>query len=165
MLTTIIFLIISQKSFPLIAILIGSTWGIYGLLRKQINVEPEVGLLYESAFITLVAGPYLIYLFNQDLGFFLNHTYATSIFLILAGVVTVFPLFFFNLGLKTIPLGLAGVLFYLAPSFHFITSVFILNENLNLNKLIAFIFIWIAVIVFIIDVIKKDKLTNVNNIQ
>jgi len=165
MISAIIFLIISNKTFPYIAIVIGTTWGIYGLLRKQIDVKPEIGLLYESGLITLIAGPYLIYLNYQGLGYFLNHTSTTSILLILAGLVTIFPLFFFNLGIKFIPLGLAGVLFYLAPSFHFITSVFILNENLSLIKLFVFIIIWFAVIIFIIDVIKKDKLINVNNTQ
>ena len=58
----IIYLIISLKTLPFIAILIGSSWRIYGLLRKQIDVKPEIGLFYESGLITLIAGPYLIYL-------------------------------------------------------------------------------------------------------
>ncbi len=75
--------------------------------------------------------------------------------LILTGAVTIFPLFFFNLGLKNIPLGLAGVLFYIAPSFHFITSLFLLGENVEFEKFVAFFLIWIGVGVFIYDVIKK----------
>jgi len=161
----IIYLIISMKTFPFIALLIGTTWGIYGFLRKQVNVSAEVGLLYESALISLIALPYLIYLYNQDSGFFLNHSPNTSSYLILAGLVTIFPLFFFNLGVKHIPLGLAGVLFYLAPSFHFITSVFILNENLSLHKLFSFLIIWLAVAIFIIDIYKKEVKFNENNTQ
>ena len=38
----IIYLIISLKTIPFIAILIGTTWAIYGLLRKQINDSSEV---------------------------------------------------------------------------------------------------------------------------
>ena len=60
MLSAIIYLIISLKTFPFIAILIGITWGFYGLLRKQINVKSEIGLLYESAFITLIAANFFI---------------------------------------------------------------------------------------------------------
>ena len=165
MLASIIFLIISLKTIPFIAILIGTTWSIYGLLRKQINVPSEIGLLYESGFITLMAGPYLIYLNYKGLGFFLNESSLVSIFLILTGAVTIFPLFFFNLGVKFIPLGFAGVIFYLTPSFHFITSIFILNENISLPKLISFVIIWIAVIIFIIDIFKKEKRINENNTQ
>ena len=157
MFSAISFLIISLNTFPYIAILIGTTWGIYGLLRKQINVRPELGLFYESGLITLIAGPYLIYLNYLGIGYYLNHTSYSSYFLMLGGVVTVFPLFFFNLGLKFIPLGLAGVLFYLAPTFHFITSVLILNENLSFQKLITFFIVWIAVTIFIVDVLKEEK--------
>jgi EamA domain-containing membrane protein RarD len=46
---SLIFLLINLKTLPLLAILIGMTWGVYGLLRKQINVSAEIGLLYESA--------------------------------------------------------------------------------------------------------------------
>ena len=165
MLLSICYLILSLKNLPYIAILIGTTWGIYGLLRKQINVTPEIGLLYESAFIALFASPYLFYLNTSNTGFFLNHSITTSFFLVMTGLITIFPLFFFNLGVKNISLGFAGVIFYLAPSFHFITSAFILNENINVQKMLAFIVIWIAVIIFIIDVFKNEKNTNVNKIQ
>lgn len=165
MLFSIIFLIISLKYFPFVAIVIGTTWGIYGLLRKQINVSAEIGLFYESGFISLIGGPYLIYLNYTGLGFFLNESSLTSILLILTGAITIFPLFFFNQGVKFIPLGFAGVIFYLAPSFHFITSVFILNEDISLHKLISFIIIWIAVFIFIIDIFKERKGINENKTQ
>ena len=157
MLISIIFLIFSLKTFPYIAILIGITWSIYGLLRKQIDVSPEIGLFYESFFISFFSFPYLIYLSYQGSGYFLNYNSFTSVLLILTGVVTIFPLFFFNLGVKFIPLGYVGVLFYLAPTFHFVTSVFILGETIVLAKLITFFIIWLAIVIFIIDVLKNEK--------
>ena len=62
MLLACFILFTSLNSFPYLALLIGTTWGIYGLLRKQIEVSPATGLLYESGLITLIALPYLIYL-------------------------------------------------------------------------------------------------------
>ena len=164
MLFALIFLMISLKTIPFLAILIGSSWGIYGLLKKQIEISSEIGLLYESGFICLLAFPYLIILNNQNLGYFANQSVTTSIFLILTGCVTVFPLFFFNLGVKYIPLGFAGVIFYLAPSFHFITSIYILKEEINTFKFISFIIIWIGIAIFIYDTLKEEKI-NVNNTQ
>ena len=149
----------SLDSFPYLAILIGTTWGVYGLLRKQIQVSPAVGLLYESGLITLFALPYLIYLSRINIGYFsLNFNYI-SIMLFLTGIVTIIPLFFFNLGLRYTTLGLAGVLFYIAPSFHFITSVFILGEYLEMEKIVAFIIIWVGVSIFIYDVVKSPRLS------
>ncbi len=152
-------LFLSLDNLPFIAVLIGTTWAIYGLLRKQIAVSPATGLLFESGLITIIALPYLIYLSFIDIGYMRLSLNYTSIMLILTGTVTIFPLFFFNLGLKHIPLGLAGVLFYIAPSFHFITSVFILDEYMEVEKFLAFIIIWAGIIIFIYDVIKKNKLS------
>ena len=149
----------SLDSFPYLALLIGTTWGVYGLLRKQIEVSPATGLLYESGLITLIALPYLIYLNHLEIGYFSFNLSYISVMLFLTGIVTIIPLFFFNLGLRYTTLSLAGVLFYIAPSFHFITSVFILGENLVNEKFIAFIIIWVGVSIFIYDVVRNSRLS------
>ena len=163
MIFAIIFLFFNMSEIPFLVILIGSTWAIYGLLRKQINVSPSIGLLYESFAITLISLPYLIYIYKIGESSFFTVNIKTTIFLILTGLVTIFPLFFFNLGLKYIQLGLAGVLFYLAPSFHFLTSVFILGEDIFFAKLISFIIIWIGIILYIFDTVRNQS--NENNIR
>ena len=159
MLLACFILFTSLDSFPYLALLIGSTWGVYGLLRKQIAVSPATGLLYESGLITLFALPYLIYLNHLEIGYFSFNLSYISVMLFLTGIVTIIPLFFFNLGLRYTTLSLAGVLFYIAPSFHFITSVFILGENLANQKFIAFIIIWVGVSIFIYDVIRNSRLS------
>ena len=159
MLFACLILFTSLDSFPYLAILIGTTWGVYGLLRKQIQVSPAVGLLYESGLITLFALPYLIYLSRINIGYFSFNFSYISIMLFLTGIVTIIPLFFFNLGLRYTTLGLAGVLFYIAPSFHFITSVFILGEYLEIEKIVAFIIIWVGVSIFIYDTVKSLRLS------
>ena len=93
-----------------------------------------------------------------------------SILLFLTGLVTIFPLFFFNLGVKSIPLGFAGVIFFLVPTFQFLTAVIFLNEKIITSKIFSFIIIWIAVVLFIFDKLKrkkslKQKNFNENNIQ
>ena len=159
MLLACFILFTSLDSFPYLALLIGTTWGVYGLLRKQIEVSPATGLLYESGLITLIALPYLIYLNHLEIGYFSFNLNYISVMLFLTGIVTIIPLFFFNLGLRYTTLSLAGVLFYIAPSFHFITSVFILGENLVNEKFIAFIIIWVGVSIFIYDVAKNSRLS------
>ena len=163
MIFAIFFLFFNMSEIPFLVILIGTTWAIYGLLRKQINVSPSIGLLYESFAITLISLPYLIYIYKIGESSFFTINIKTTIFLTLTGLVTIFPLFFFNLGLKYIQLGLAGVLFYLAPSFHFLTSVFILGEDIFFAKLISFIIIWIGIVLYIFDTVRNQS--NENNIR
>ena len=161
MLIACLILFSTSNTFPFLALLIGTTWGIYGLLRKQIQVSPATGLLFESGLISLFAVPYLIYLNFENIGYFSFNFNYISIMLFFTGIVTILPLFFFNLGLRHTTLGLAGVLFYIAPSFHFITSIFILNEYMDIHKLIAFVIIWIAVVIFIYDAVRTSKLSRV----
>ncbi|MDC0624861.1 EamA family transporter [Alphaproteobacteria bacterium] len=161
MLIACLILFSTSNTFPFLALLIGTTWGIYGLLRKQIQVSPATGLLFESGLISLFAVPYLINLNFENIGYFSFNFNYISIMLFLTGIVTIIPLFFFNLGLRHTTLGLAGVLFYIAPSFHFITSIFILNEYMEIQKLIAFVIIWIAVGIFIYDAVITSKLSRI----
>ncbi len=158
MLTGIIYLLINLKELPLLVISIGSTWAIYGLLRKHIKVSPSIGLLYETFIISIISVPYLLFIFINGESNFTSINLKTTIFLVLTGAVTIFPLFFFNLGLKYIQLGLAGVLFYLAPSFHFLTSIFILNEVIISEKMISFFIIWIGIIFYIYDTFKNRSI-------
>ena len=160
MLFAIFYLFISLKEFPILIILIGSTWAVYGLLRKHIMVSPSIGLLYETFIISIFSIPYLLIMFINGESNFTSIDFKTTILLVLTGGVTIFPLFFFNLGLKHIQLGLAGVLFYLAPSFHFITSYFILNEEILYGKMISFIIIWIGIIFYIYDTYKIRSIEN-----
>jgi len=160
MLFAIVYLFISLKEVPILIILIGSTWSIYGLLRKHIMVSSSIGLLYETFIISIFSLPYLIFIFINGESNFISVDLKTTILLVLTGGVTIFPLFFFNLGLKYIQLGLAGVLFYLAPTFHFITSYFILNEEILYGKITSFIIIWIGIIFYIYDTYKIRSIEN-----
>ena len=156
----IIYLFLNLKELPILIILIGSTWAVYGLLRKHIMVSPSTGLLYEAFIISFFSVPYLLIIFINGDSSFISIDFKTTIFLVLTGGVTIFPLFFFNLGLKYIQLGLAGVLFYLAPSFHFITSFFILNEQILYEKMISFVIIWVGIIFYIYDSLKSRPIEN-----
>ena len=164
MIFSIFLLLILTKTIPFIAIIVSLSWAFYGLIRKKINVSSEIGIFFETTFISIFALTYLIYLNFSGEGYFLKHNNYTSFLLFFIGIITVLPLFFFNLGLKYIPLGLAGVIFYLAPTFQFITSILIFNESLSFYKLISFVIIWIAVIIFIYDKLKEEK-TSENNTQ
>ena len=166
MITSIIFLVLSVKTFPFLALLIALSWSFYGLLRKKISVSSEIGLLFESGFISFFAIFYVTYLHFIGQSHFLGSGLQVSVLLFFTGVITVLPLFFFNSGIKFVPLGLAGVIFYLTPTFHFMTSIIIFKEELNIYKLVTFIIIWIAVIIFIYDNINiKEKKINGNNTQ
>ena len=82
-----------------------STWSIYGLLRKKIQIASEVGLLFETSILLPVFFIYCLYLYGMGKSNFSPNDLSSSLLLIGSGFVTALPLFLFNLGLKKIPLG------------------------------------------------------------
>ena len=69
----------------------------------------------------------------------------------LAGPMTVLPLFLYVKGVELAGLGPSGMVFFITPTVQFLLGFFYFNEPFSTQKLISFILIWIAVIVYLID--------------
>ena len=69
----------------------------------------------------------------------------------LAGPMTVIPLFMYVKGVELAGLGASGMVFFITPTAQFLLGFFYFNEPFSIQKLISFILIWIAVIVYLID--------------
>ena len=79
-----------------------------------------------------------------------------SMFLLLAGPMTVIPLFLYVRGVELIGLGPTGMIFYITPTLQFILGYFYYNEDFSLIKLVSFIIIWIAVIIYLKDLYETN---------
>ena len=79
-----------------------------------------------------------------------------SFFLILAGPMTVIPLFLYVRGVELIGLGPTGMIFYITPTLQFILGFFYYNEEFSIIKFVSFIIIWIAVIVYLKDLYENN---------
>lgn len=165
MITAILILIFNFGQIPYLAISIGLSWGSYGLIRKRINLDPEIGLLFETGVITIISLPYILILLIFENGHFIYSGNIDTFLLLLTGLFTIMPLFFFNIGVKYLPLGVTGVVFFLTPTFHLLTSVIILKENITIIKLISFAIIWLAIVIFIIAKYNEEKRIIENNTQ
>ena len=74
----------------------------------------------------------------------------------LAGPMTVIPLYLYVRGVELSGLGPTGMIFYTTPTLQFILGYFIYNEPLNNAKLVSFFFIWIAVFIYIKDIYENN---------
>ena len=154
---SILFIIFfNLKSLPWVGLIVAFSWAFYNLVRKKINVDTDIGLLIESFFIfpfALIAF-YLIY--KNGLNDFNLSNPGLSLFLILAGPMTVIPLFLYVRGVELIGLGPTGMIFYITPTLQFIMGYFYYNESFSLVKFISFIIIWIAVIIYLKDLYENN---------
>tara|TARA_B100001540_G_C15771485_1_gene626540 strand:- start:794 stop:1672 length:879 start_codon:yes stop_codon:yes gene_type:complete len=151
-LISILFLIFfNLKSLPWVGLIVALSWAFYNLIRKKIYVDTDIGLLIESLYILPFAliGFYLITKNGYNDFNLLNPGF--SLFLILAGPMTVIPLFLYVRGVELIGLGPTGMIFYITPTLQFVLGYFYYNEEFSLIKFLSFIIIWIAVIIYLKD--------------
>tara|TARA_Y100000590_G_scaffold218337_1_gene247232 strand:- start:796 stop:1680 length:885 start_codon:yes stop_codon:yes gene_type:complete len=154
---SVIYLLFNFASVPWVGLIVALTWSFYSLLRKKINVESDIGLLIESLFLTPIA-LFVFYLITLDGNYYfsLDNT-QIAFWLFLAGPITVIPLFLFLKGVDLAGLGTSGMVFFITPTCQFLIGVFYYNEYFDLNKLIGFIIIWIAVAIYLHDLAKNKQ--------
>ena len=149
---SILFLIIvSIKSLPWVGLIVALSWGFYNLVRKKINVDTDVGLLIESLFILPFAMLAFYLIASKGYNDFQLSDPPMMLFIYLAGPMTVIPLFLYVRGVELCGLGPTGMIFYITPTFQFLLGYFYYNEPFSITKLVSFIFIWIAVIIYLKD--------------
>ena len=149
-------LITDFTSIPWVGLIVALSWSFYNLLRKKINVETDVGLFIESLYILpfVLVAFYFITINNYN-DFSLSEP-SLMMLLMLAGPMTVIPLFLYVRGVELAGLGPAGMIFYITPTFQFLLGFFIYNELFNINQLVSFILIWIAVFIYLKDIYEKN---------
>jgi len=154
---SILYLIfVSLKSLPWVGILVALSWGFYNLVRKKVNVDTDIGLLIESLFILPIAivAFYLIAV-NGYNDFSLSNP-SMMLIILLAGPMTVIPLFLYVRGVELCGLGPTGMIFYITPTLQFLLGFFYYDEVFSFNKLVSFILIWIAVIIYLRDLYETN---------
>ena len=140
-------------SVPWVSLSLAITFGLYGLAKKMIKADSEIGLTLETMMMVPFALGYLIYIMSQSqIQFFVS--LPTALLLIGGGVATALPLLFFAKGVQKVSLSMLGILQYIAPTLSLMVGVFIYHEAFTKAHLIAFIFIWLALIIYTLSVTK-----------
>ena len=152
----LILMFFNLKSLPWVGLIVALRWSLYNLVRKKINVETDIGLLIESLLIFPFALVIFYLIVKNGLNDFNLLNPVFSLFLILAGPMTVIPLFLYVRGVELIGLGPTGMIFYITPTLQFILGYFYYNEEFSLVKFVSFIIIWIAVIIYLKDLYETN---------
>ena len=152
---SLIYLLYHLKNIPWIGITVALTFSLYGLIRKKINVSSDIGLLIETLLMTPLALFLFYYLFENNLNIFSISEPNLSFYLFWAGFMTLIPLFWYTKGFNLIGIGPASMIFFLTPTAQFFLGILYYREPLVLHKLISFIFIWIAVIIYLNELRKE----------
>lgn len=149
--------VIAVGGLPWISLFLAFSFGIYGLLRKQVNIGPLQGLLVETIIVLPFTAGYIYYLWHTGTGGFLTISPTISWLLVAGGVITTIPLALFSAGARILPLNNIGFIQYWAPSLTFVLAVFVFKEPFNTDLLITFGCIWFGLLIYTIGVVKNNR--------
>jgi chloramphenicol-sensitive protein RarD len=157
----VLYLTLGYGQFPWIALALCTTFGLYGLLRKQSGTAAVPGLFVETILLTPIALGYLVLLKTQGQLRFGHSGWLLSILLISTGVVTAVPLFWFGYAAQHLRLTTIGFLQYLSPTGSFFLGVFLYHEPFTRAHLITFSLIWIALAIFTFEAVTRWRSSRV----
>lgn len=152
----LVYLSTTHTGLPWISIVLSTAFCFYSLIRKQLRVGAVAGLFVETLMLTPAAIVYLCWAHTRDGAAGIN-TPGTWGLLALSGPVTTIPLLWFIAAAKRLPLTTIGFLQYLNPTLQFLTAVLLFGEPFGRERLVAFIVIWTAVAVFVVDSVRAAR--------
>lgn len=143
---------------PWLSLVLGAAFSAYGFLRKTIDVGPVQGFFVESCILSLLGAVVVGWLGMQGpLAF--GSDWSTTALLLACGPMTALPLMFFATAARRIRFSTLGLLQYIAPSMLFVTAVFVLREPFQQAQLVAFGFIWTALLVYSYSSLRQPAAT------
>ncbi len=139
---------------PLISMTLAVSFGVYGLLRKQVPASGIQGLTAETLMLSPVAIVWMLWRWRQGELVFLHGTARLDGLLLAAGVITALPLIWFAEGARRLRLATMGFLQYLAPSFQLLLAVAVFGEPFTRDHAVSFGLIWVALALYTVDTVR-----------
>ena len=151
----LLYMIAMRGSLPWIALMTSSTFALYSFIRKLIVAgDSNFGSLWFEACIQLLLIVMFLF-FSGNFDLFYNYRINDFVWNLLGAFLTQVPLVLFCLGLPHTPLNQVAFLQYIEPTLAFFIGYFFLKEILDFTTLIAFLFVWAAIIVLVVPRLNK----------
>jgi chloramphenicol-sensitive protein RarD len=152
----VVVIIVAYRAFPWIALSLTASFGVYGLIKKKIGpaVDAVSGLTLESFWLIPIAVVQLIVVAMTPAGITMGgNGWVHAVLLAFAGVATAVPLLLFAAGTRRINLTVIGMIQFITPVMQFLIGVAVLHEPMPPERWAGFIIVWIAIGVFVVDLL------------
>ncbi len=151
----ILWLVIRLGYLPWISLALAISFGLYGLVRKRLEVDTLTGLTIETGLLLPLALSYWVYLVQQRADHFFQAADNYTLLLLACGAVTSVPLLLFASAARKLSLSVIGFMMYINPTLQFLIALLVFEEAFSQDQFIGFCFIWAALIVFTLGSIRK----------
>jgi len=136
---------------PWLALMVGASFALYGLIRKTVAVEALPGLAVEMVLLAPFALGYLIWCEIAGIGALGHSSPLVETLLVLSGVITAVPLVLFSFGARRIPLSTIGIIQFIAPTGQLLCGLIVFDEPFPAARVTGFVFIWIGLALYAVN--------------
>ena len=142
---------------PWRALLIASSWSLYGYLKKQVQLTSLESLSAEVLALILPALGMVWLIFNRPDSVANTANIYEWALVLLTGLMTAIPLLMFGAASRRVRLSVLGPMQYLVPTFNFLLGWLVYSEDLDPLKLLGFAFVWVGLAIFSVDSLRSAK--------
>ena len=150
----VVVLTVGAGTVPWIALVLATSFGLYGLVKKSVPLDAVPGLTAEGFLLGPIAVGFLVWWQVEGSGTFTGLGTGHALLLVAAGPVTAVPLLLFAVGARRLPLATLGVLQYLNPTLQFLWGVLVVGEAMSTSRWVGFALVWLALVVFTADALR-----------
>jgi len=139
---------VSVGGVPWVAVALGTSFAIYGVIRKRLGVNSILGMFIETAILVPPAVGYLVWMQATGHTIFFGGGAVNVMLAVLAGVISVVPLILYHAGNRELPIIVASLLFYINPTTQMLIGLFHFNVPLPAREWLVFALIWTGLVVY-----------------
>jgi chloramphenicol-sensitive protein RarD len=153
----VVVLAVSYGRPPWISLILAFSFGIYGLIKKQVGVGSVESLTIETATLAPLALLVMLLAARNGSSALAGGDPSLVLLLILLGPVTAIPLLAFGGAATRIPLSTLGLMQYFTPVFQFLLGVFYFGEDMSTTRWLGFLLVWLSLVVMSVDGLRSAR--------
>ena len=152
----VISLVYMNGEVPNLALILAFSFGFYGLIKSNMELDPISSVTYETILITPLAILMVFFLSEPIIKSDALVSDRTLILLVFSGLITAVPLVLFATGTKVFSYATVGLIQYLNPTIQFLIAIFYFKEAFEVGHALAFSLIWVALFIYSFESISKE---------
>jgi chloramphenicol-sensitive protein RarD len=147
----------SYGRVPWLALIIATTWVVYGYLKKHVPLTPVESMAAESFIVLVPAIVAVIVLAGGSRS--IPHTATTAQFALVlcSGLATIVPLTLFAYAAQRMPLTVIGPLNYIVPTINFCLGWLVFHEALPPSRIVGFALVWVGLAIATADAARRSR--------
>lgn len=142
----VVVLTVQLGGLPWVALVLATSFGLYGLFKKRVRVDALSGMVAEGLGISVLALAYIGWLTATGADTFTRLGAGHAGLLVLSGLITLVPLLLFADAAQRLPLSMMGLLQYIAPTTQFLIGWLLLGEEMEPGRWAGFLLVWLSLV-------------------